>query len=109
MHTGLDVLASAKREESKVDGGFRVPKDSVASFVSSIHEEEKSELSSTDEDGDDAVNGARTSNRHYRDPTAREKSFSGNFYFILYVFLLHSSNLVAAFDFCASEVKEHFS
>ncbi|KAI4304917.1 hypothetical protein MLD38_040374 [Melastoma candidum] len=73
---GLDVLASAKREESKVDGGFRVPKDRVASFVSSIHEEEKSELSTADEDGGGVANGARTSTRRYRDTASREKSFS---------------------------------
>ncbi|XP_021902402.1 pre-mRNA-splicing factor ATP-dependent RNA helicase DEAH7-like [Carica papaya] len=46
---GLDVRASEKREVSRVAGGFKVPKERVASVAASINEEEKFESFGTDE------------------------------------------------------------
>lgn len=75
---GLDVLANAKRAGSKVDDGFKVPKERVTSVVSSIDEEEKSELSGLDEEESDIVNGARNTNRRYRETAASKNSDPDN-------------------------------
>ncbi|XP_056168312.1 pre-mRNA-splicing factor ATP-dependent RNA helicase DEAH7-like isoform X2 [Syzygium oleosum] len=71
---GLDALANAKRGGSKVDDGLKVPEERVTSVVSSIHEEEKSEFSRLDEEESDMVNGARNTNRRYRETAASENS-----------------------------------
>jgi pre-mRNA-splicing factor ATP-dependent RNA helicase DHX38/PRP16 len=66
---GLDVLAIAKRAESK-ESGFKVPKERVASFVSSLDEEENAAASSEiDNGGGDAINTAvlNSSGRRYRE------------------------------------------
>ncbi|XP_021746743.1 pre-mRNA-splicing factor ATP-dependent RNA helicase DEAH7-like isoform X1 [Chenopodium quinoa] len=65
---GLDVLALAKRSESKQDSGFKVPKKRITSVASSLDEEEKSTV--TDVDGDETVEhggNKRRPNRKYRD------------------------------------------
>lgn len=74
----MDVLAIAKRGGSKVDDGFKVPKERVTSVVSSIDEEEKSEFSTLDEEESDVVNGARSTNRRYRETAASKNSDPGS-------------------------------
>lgn len=77
--TGLDVLAIAKRAESKVDGGFKAPREKVTSVISSIEEEENSESSGLDEGGSNANSGTRNhTSRRYRETT-------GNFLFYFLV------------------------
>ncbi|KAF5449373.1 hypothetical protein F2P56_029824, partial [Juglans regia] len=66
--TGLDVLAIAKRAESVADGGFKAPRERVASVLASLEEEENFESSGLDEVGTDGDN--RRSNhasRKYRE------------------------------------------
>ncbi len=76
--TGLDVLAIAKRAESNVDGGFKAPKERVASVVASMEEEENSESSGLDEVGSNANSGARNhASRRYRETNASE---TGNYF-----------------------------
>ncbi|PQQ16303.1 pre-mRNA-splicing factor ATP-dependent RNA helicase DEAH7 [Prunus yedoensis var. nudiflora] len=70
---GLDVLAIAKREGSKVDGGFKTPRERVVSVVSAIEEEEQSESVNTDEKGSDASPAIRShSRRQYREISGSE-------------------------------------
>lgn len=70
---GLDVLAIAKRAESKVDGGFKAPRERVASMVASLEEEENSESSGLDEVGSNANSGTRNNvSRRYRESAASE-------------------------------------
>ncbi|CAB4294557.1 unnamed protein product [Prunus armeniaca] len=70
---GLDVLAIAKREGSKVDGGFKTPRERVVSVVSSIEEEEQSESVNTDEKGSDASPAIQShSRRRYREISGSE-------------------------------------
>ncbi|KAI6692163.1 hypothetical protein NL676_019873 [Syzygium grande] len=71
---GLDVLANAKRGGSKVDDGLKVPEERVTSVGSTIDEEEKSEFSRLDEEESDMANGARNTNRRYRETAASENS-----------------------------------
>ncbi|KAL5156794.1 Pre-mRNA-splicing factor ATP-dependent RNA helicase DEAH7 [Glycine soja] len=65
---GLDALASAKR--SQHDAGFKVPKERTISIAASAEDEDKSELSVSEESGHDGiVNRRRHTNRRYRDTT----------------------------------------
>ncbi|KAM7494881.1 hypothetical protein LguiB_029490 [Lonicera macranthoides] len=74
---GLDDLAMAKRKESKVEGAFKVPRDKVASVVSSLDEEEKAASSGIDDGGCDVSNGAHNfKRRQYRGSGAGESSNS---------------------------------
>lgn len=67
---GLDVLAIAKRAESKVEGGFKAPREKVTSVISSIEEEENSESSGLDEVGSNANSVTRNhTSRRYRETT----------------------------------------
>ncbi|KAH9621043.1 hypothetical protein KSS87_010728 [Heliosperma pusillum] len=72
---GLDALALAKRGGLNT-GGFKVPGERVASFSSSLDEEEKSAVTTVvDEAGDDAHKAdKRRPNRRYRDAAAGEAS-----------------------------------
>lgn len=77
--TGLDILANAKRTESKLEGSFKVPKERVASVVASLNEDEdKSTSSGIDEAENDTSNSVRNySNRRYRELASSEASNSG--------------------------------
>ncbi|KAK7846353.1 pre-mrna-splicing factor atp-dependent rna helicase deah7 [Quercus suber] len=71
---GLDVLAIAKRAESKVEGGFKAPREKVTSVISSIEEEENSESSGLDEVGSNANSVTRNhTSRRYRETTVSQK------------------------------------
>lgn len=81
VKTGLDDLAIAKRKESKVEGAFKVPRDKVASVVSSLDEEEKAASSGIDDGVSDVSNSAQNfKRRQYRGSGAGESSNSGMFY-----------------------------
>ncbi|GLU04060.1 hypothetical protein SLE2022_212260 [Rubroshorea leprosula] len=68
---GLDVRANEKREGSKVDGGFKVPRERVASIAASMDEDEKIDSSGIDEARRDARNGMRShASRQYREKPA---------------------------------------
>ncbi|XP_057530886.1 pre-mRNA-splicing factor ATP-dependent RNA helicase DEAH7 [Amaranthus tricolor] len=70
---GLDTLALAKRSESKLDGGFKVPRV----MTSSLDEEGKSTVTDVDEDGvvaDGSVKRAQA--RRYRDASHFESTVS---------------------------------
>uniref|UniRef100_A0A5B6ZC59 RNA helicase n=1 Tax=Davidia involucrata TaxID=16924 RepID=A0A5B6ZC59_DAVIN len=75
---GLDVLANVKREGSKIDGAFKVPRERVASVAASLDEEEKSASSGIDEVGsassgiDEVGNGGSSSSRNYARRQYRE-------------------------------------
>lgn len=70
---GLDVLAEAKRQESKADGAFRVPRERVVSVVASVDEGEESLSSSLDEVGGNINNGVSSfATRRYRDASTSE-------------------------------------
>ncbi|KAL6186353.1 hypothetical protein ACLB2K_042473 [Fragaria x ananassa] len=71
---GLDVLAIAKREESKAEGGFKAPKDRVTSVVASLEEEENNSESGVIDDTDDDIStGVRShSKRRYRGISAND-------------------------------------
>ncbi|KMT20187.1 hypothetical protein BVRB_1g001940 [Beta vulgaris subsp. vulgaris] len=47
---GLDTLALTKRNESKLDGPFKVPRERITSVAASLDEEEKSTVTDIDED-----------------------------------------------------------
>lgn len=65
---GLDALALAKRNESKLNGTFKVPRERITSVAASLDEEEKSSVIDVDEDGVMAHEGGkRRPNRRYRD------------------------------------------
>lgn len=84
--TGLDVLAIAKREESKVNGGFKTPRERVASVVASLEEEENnSESVVIDETGSDISTGIRShSKRRYREISASDTPRTGILLFMLF-------------------------
>lgn len=84
--TGLDVLAIAKREESKVNGGFKTPRERVASVVTSLEEEENnSESVVIDETGSDISTGMRShSKRRYREISASDTPRTGILLFMLF-------------------------
>lgn len=71
---GLDVLANAKRGESKGDGGFKVPRERVASVAASVEEEENSVSSDVDDPGSNLSDGTvrKHSSRRYRDIAANK-------------------------------------
>lgn len=70
---GLDVLANAKRAESKFDGGFKVPRDRVSSLVASMEEEENNGSTVTDETGSNTFSGKRNpASRRYREVAVDE-------------------------------------
>ncbi|PIN05604.1 mRNA splicing factor ATP-dependent RNA helicase [Handroanthus impetiginosus] len=79
---GLDVLAAAKRAESRADGSFKVPKERGPSVVASLHEdedEEKLASSGIDEVDNDTSGAARNyTNRRYRELVSSDASNSGS-------------------------------
>ncbi|KAL8052410.1 hypothetical protein ABFX02_05G002500 [Erythranthe guttata] len=76
---GLDVLANAKRLESKVEGSFKVPKERVASIAASLDEDEENSSSGIDEVDNSTSNTVRTSaNRRYRELASSGASDSGS-------------------------------
>lgn len=76
--TGLDILANAKRGESKVDGSFKVRRDRlVSSLVASMEDEENNGPTVTD-DTSNAFSGKRNpANRRYREVAANETPYRG--------------------------------
>ena len=84
--TGLDVLAIAKREESKAEGGFKAPKDRVTSVVASLEEEENnSESGVIDDTGDDISTGVCShSKRRYRGISANDTPRTGTILCMLF-------------------------
>lgn len=74
-HLGLDVLANAKRGGSN-DNGFKIPKQSIASFVSSMEEEETPESSGVTDSGKEASTSRNSSvrNRHYREIASNDSN-----------------------------------
>ncbi|XP_022749420.1 pre-mRNA-splicing factor ATP-dependent RNA helicase DEAH7 isoform X2 [Durio zibethinus] len=68
---GLDIRANEKQGGSKVDGGFKVPKEKIASIVASIGEDEGFESSGVEETKSTITNGTRShTSRRYRDKAA---------------------------------------
>ena len=85
--TGLDVLANAKRGESKVDGGFKAPKERVVSVAASMEEEENCGSSIIDETEDNGFTGMRNpARRRYREAAANETPYRG-MVFVLFCFI----------------------
>ncbi|XP_023547917.1 pre-mRNA-splicing factor ATP-dependent RNA helicase DEAH7 [Cucurbita pepo subsp. pepo] len=75
-HLGLDVLANAKRGGSN-DNGFKIPKQSIASFVSSMEEEETLESSGVIDSGKESISHNHSvKNRNYRE-IASNDSYEG--------------------------------
>ncbi|PON82826.1 DNA helicase, ATP-dependent [Trema orientale] len=73
---GLDILANAKRGESKVDGGFKAPGERVVSLAASMEEEENYGSSVTDDTGDKTSTGMRNpARRQYREIAASETPY----------------------------------
>lgn len=74
------MLANAKRSGSNVDGGFRIPRDRVASVVASLNEdEERSTPSEVDEGESDVKEVQRNSKtRHYRESFTSQTSTQGS-------------------------------
>lgn len=73
-HLGLDVLANAKRGGSN-DNGFKVPQQSIASFVSSMEEEETIESSGVTDSGKEAVSRKHyVKNRNYREIASNDSN-----------------------------------
>ncbi|XP_022143541.1 pre-mRNA-splicing factor ATP-dependent RNA helicase DEAH7 [Momordica charantia] len=74
-HLGLDVLANAKRGGSN-ENGFKVPRQSIASFVSSMEEEETFESSGVTESGQEANISRNHSvkSRHYREVASNDSN-----------------------------------
>lgn len=77
---GLDALAIAKRGGATVESGFKVPRQRLASVVSSLDEdEEASAASGNDELGRSTSNISRNNvQRRYRESYASETSISGS-------------------------------
>ncbi|XP_051153013.1 pre-mRNA-splicing factor ATP-dependent RNA helicase DEAH7-like isoform X2 [Andrographis paniculata] len=77
---GLDVLAHAKRVESKLEGSFKVPKERVASVVASLDEEEESlTQSGIDQAYNDGYTGlSNYMKRQYRELSSTEGSNLGS-------------------------------
>ncbi|KAI3452603.1 hypothetical protein Pfo_009267 [Paulownia fortunei] len=75
---GLDVLANAKRVESKVEGSFKVPKERVSFVVASLGEDEEKSSSGIDEVENDTSNSVRNTNRRYRELASSKASNSGS-------------------------------
>ncbi|XVF79552.1 hypothetical protein PTKIN_Ptkin14bG0232400 [Pterospermum kingtungense] len=68
---GLDIRANEKQGDGKVDGGFKVPKEKIASIAASIDEDEGFESSGVEETKSTITNGTRShTNRQYRDKAA---------------------------------------
>ncbi|KAK6230979.1 hypothetical protein QUC31_002497, partial [Theobroma cacao] len=68
---GLDVRANEKRGDSKVDGGFKVPRENIASIAASIDEDERAESFGVEETKSTVTNGTRShTSRRYRDKAA---------------------------------------
>lgn len=79
--TGLDVLAIAKREGSKVNGGFKTPRERGANVFSSMEEDEKSESVISDEKGTDEPTAIRShSRRRYREISGSETPRTGTLF-----------------------------
>ncbi|KAK6930841.1 DEAD-box helicase, OB fold [Dillenia turbinata] len=77
VETGLDVLADAKRQELKVGGDFKVPRERVASVVASLDEEEIFSSSISEEVGNISSNGERShTSRKYRERVSTKPSYS---------------------------------
>lgn len=78
--TGLDVLAKEKRGGGMVDGGFKAPRDRVASVMASIEEVENSESSGIEDIGSIASNNTRKhASRKYREIAVNETPVIGIF------------------------------
>ena len=92
--TGLDVLAIAKREESKAEGGFKAPKERVASVVASLEEEENNSDSGViDETGDDISTGVRShSKKRFRGISASDTPRTGILMFMFCYLLIPSDD-----------------
>ncbi|XP_042025035.1 pre-mRNA-splicing factor ATP-dependent RNA helicase DEAH7-like [Salvia splendens] len=77
---GLDMLANAKRMESKVDGSFKKPKERVASIASSLDEGEDLPASSEIADVENVTSSSirSYSNRKYRESASNETSNLGS-------------------------------
>ncbi|GAV91178.1 LOW QUALITY PROTEIN: hypothetical protein CFOL_v3_34577, partial [Cephalotus follicularis] len=74
---GLDIRAIEKREGSKSDGGFKVPRDRIISVAASVNEEERFESLVTDELEGDAINGvSHHAGRKYRGTARSEASLA---------------------------------
>lgn len=87
--TGLDVLAIAKRAESVAGGGFKAPRERVASVLASLEEEENFESSGLDEVGTNGNNGrSNHASRKYRESNA---SKTGKTLFLYCLFFLYYS------------------
>ncbi|CAI0450527.1 unnamed protein product [Linum tenue] len=71
---GLDVLAIAKRAQSDVDGGFKVPAHRITNTVASADEDEENDTSEIDEAGAVGANSnaalKHVSGRRYRETSA---------------------------------------
>lgn len=76
---GLDILADAKRMESKAAGSFKVPKERGASVIASLDEDEEKATSSViDEAENDGFSSSRsTTNRRYRESASNGASNLG--------------------------------
>lgn len=88
LFSGLDTLALTKRNESKLDGAFKVPRERITSVAASLDEEEKSTV--TDIDEDEVVvhkSDKRRPNWRFREASLSEASQSG----YDYPFLVSSS------------------
>lgn len=77
---GLDMLANAKRTESKVESSFKVPKERVASVAAYLDEGEEMPASTgTGEVDNDTRSSLRShSNRRYRELASSGTSNSGS-------------------------------
>ncbi|GMN49209.1 hypothetical protein TIFTF001_018375 [Ficus carica] len=73
---GLDILANAKRGESKVDGSFKVQRDRLASSLVASMEDEENNGSTVTDDTSNAFSGKRNpANRRYREVAANETPY----------------------------------
>ena len=82
----MDVRANEKQGDSKVDGGFKVPKEKIASIAASTDEDEGFESSGVEETKSTITNGTRShTSRHYRDKAASTTTNAGNLFILLYV------------------------
>uniref|UniRef100_A0A0V0HLF9 Putative ovule protein n=1 Tax=Solanum chacoense TaxID=4108 RepID=A0A0V0HLF9_SOLCH len=87
---GLDALAIAKRGGATVESEFKVPRERLASFASSLDEDEESSAASgIDELGHTASNVSRNNvQRRYRESYASETSVSGTSFLTLFSFYI---------------------
>ncbi|KAL8550687.1 hypothetical protein ACS0TY_009191 [Phlomoides rotata] len=77
---GLDILADAKRMESKAAGTFKVPKERGASVIASLDEDEEKATSSVIDEGENDVSSSSCStiNRRYRESASNGASNLGS-------------------------------